>query len=135
MGVALDEPVDSARSALETAITYACAQDPWLHDHPVEIEWWGGQFLSGRLPASSDLVQRVQSAHGVASGNRPNEVYGAPYGSDLRLLTGIGNIPTLQYGPGDAKLAHGAAESVPIEEVMTTARALVLLALDVCGVA
>lgn len=135
MGVALDEPVDSARSALETAITYACAQDPWLHDHPVEIEWWGGQFLSGRLPASSDLVQRVQSAHGVASGTRPNEVYGAPYGSDLRLLTGIGNIPTLQYGPGDAKLAHGAAESVPIEEVMTTARALALLALDVCGVA
>ncbi len=135
MGVALDEPVEAARSDFEAAIVYACAQDPWLHDHPVEIEWWGGQFASGRLRADSDLVQRVQSAHGVASGNQPNEVYGAPYGSDLRLLTGLGNIPTLQYGPGDAKLAHGASESVPIDEVMTTARTLALLALDVCGVA
>ena len=135
MGVAIDEPVAAAREALEGAIADACAKDPWLRAHPVELEWWGGQFASGRLHADSDLVQRVQSAHGVASGNKPNEVYGAPYGSDLRLLTGLGNIPTLQYGPGDAKLAHGASESVPIEEVMTTTRALALLALDVCGVA
>ncbi|MEQ1874747.1 MAG: ArgE/DapE family deacylase [Ilumatobacteraceae bacterium] len=135
MGVALDEPVEAAREALEAAIVYACAQDPWLHDHPVEIEWWGGQFTSGRLPAKSDLVQRVQTAHRTASGNFSHEVYGAPYGSDLRLLTGLGNIPTLQYGPGDAKLAHGASESVPIEQVMTTARTLALLALDLCGIA
>jgi len=135
IGVALDEPVAETRASLEVAIAEACAQDPWLRSHPVEVEWWGGQFASGRLPADSDLVQRVQSAHSAASGNRPHEVYGAPYGSDLRLLTGLGNIPTLQYGPGDAKLAHGASESVPIEEVMTTARTLALLALDVCGVA
>ena len=135
IGVALDEPVAETRESLEVAVAEACAKDPWLRTHPVEVEWWGGQFASGRLPADSDLVQRVQSAHGVASGNRPNEVYGAPYGSDLRLLTGLGNIPTLQYGPGDAKLAHGASESVPIEEVMTTARTLALLALDLCGVA
>lgn len=135
IGVALDEPMEATRDALEAAIVYACAQDPWLRAHPVEVEWWGGQFASGRLPASSDLVQRVQSAHRAASGNLSHEVYGAPYGSDLRLLTGLGNIPTLQYGPGNAKLAHGASESVPIEEVMTTARTLALLALDLCGVA
>ena len=135
MGVAIDEPVESAREALEVAIAEACAKDPWLRAHPVDVEWWGGQFASGRLHADSDLVQRVQSAHRAASGNLSHEVYGAPYGSDLRLLTGLGNIPTLQYGPGDAKLAHGAAESVPIEEVMTTARTLALLALDLCGVA
>ena len=63
------------------------------------------------------------------------DVYGAPYGSDLRLLTGIGGIPTLQYGPGDAQLAHGPFESVPLDEVVTTARTLAVLALDTCGVA
>ena len=135
MGVAIDEPVASAREALEEAVADACAKDPWLRAHPVEVEWWGGQFASGRLHVDSDLVQRVHAAHSVASGHKSQEVYGAPYGSDLRLLTGLGNIPTLQYGPGDAKLAHGAAESVPIEEVMTTARTLALLALDLCGVA
>lgn len=57
----------------------------------------------------------------------------APYGSDLRLLTGLGGIPTVQYGPGDAKLAHGPDESVPIEEILTTARTLAVLAIDICG--
>jgi acetylornithine deacetylase len=60
-------------------------------------------------------------------------VWGAPYGSDLRLLSGLGGIPTLHYGPGDAGLAHGPDESVPVEEVATAARTLALLALDYAG--
>jgi hypothetical protein len=32
-------------------------------------------------------------------------------------------------------LAHGPHESVPLDEVHTTARTLALLALDVCGIA
>jgi acetylornithine deacetylase len=43
-------------------------------------------------------------------------------------------VPTLQYGPGDAALAHSTDELVPVAEVRTAARALALLALDVCGV-
>lgn len=135
LGVAIGEPVDEARRQLEVAVAEACASDPWLRSHPVEIEWWGGQFASGRLPADSDLVERVRAAHAVASEQRPHDTYGAPYGSDLRLLTGLGGIPTLQYGPGDVKLAHSPFESVPIEEVLITARTLALLALDLCGIA
>ena len=90
---------------------------------------WGGQFASGRLPADSDLLERVRGAHLAAGGQQP-AVWGAPYGSDLRLLTRIGGIPTLHYGPGDAALAHGPNESVPLEEVATCARALALLAVD-----
>jgi acetylornithine deacetylase len=71
----------------------------------------------------------------VAGGDRDHEVYGATYGSDLRLLTGLGGIATLQYGPGDVRLAHGPHESVPVAEVVTAARAYALLVLDVCGVA
>ncbi|HAP77566.1 MAG TPA: peptidase M20 [Acidimicrobiaceae bacterium] len=134
MGVAIGEDVADARAALEEAVADACAADTWLRAHPVEVEWWGGQFASGSLPESSDLVQRVQAVHHTASGGAPLDVYAAPYGSDLRLLTGLGGIPTLQYGPGDAMLAHGPQESVPLEEVFTTARTLALLALDICGV-
>jgi acetylornithine deacetylase len=42
---------------------------------------------------------------------------GAPYGSDLRLYTAAG-IPTLQFGPGDVRLAHGPREQVPLDEVV-----------------
>lgn len=133
IGVAIGEPVQDTRAALEATIASACAADPWLRDHPVEVEWWGGQFASGRIPAGSDLVDRVQRAHRAGGGRPDQEVYGATYGSDLRLLTGLGGIPTVQYGPGDVQLAHGPHESVPVDEVVTAARAFALLVLDVCG--
>jgi acetylornithine deacetylase len=98
------------------------------------VEWWGGQFASGQLPADGDLLRRVGDAHALASSGRNHDTWIAPYGSDLRLLTGIGGIPTLQYGPGDAHVAHGPDETVPIADFVITARALAVLALDVCGV-
>jgi acetylornithine deacetylase len=135
LGVASGEPTADARSDLEQAVAEACDHDPWLRDHPVEVEWWGGQFASGQLQAESDLLQRVGTAHSLASSGREQDTWIAPYGSDLRLLTGIGGIPTLQYGPGDAHVAHGPDESVPIADVLVTARALAVLALDLCGAA
>lgn len=133
LGVQLGEEPAVARAALEEAVAEACRHDPWLADHPVTVEWWGGQFASGRLPDDSDLLDRVRAAHHTVTGVR-NDDWVAPYGSDLRLLTGIGGIPTLQYGPGDALLAHGPDEHVPLDEVITTARTLAVLALDICGV-
>jgi len=132
-GVALGESVESARAAFESCIAAASAADPWLRDHPASVEWWGGQFASGQLPASSDLLGRVRAAHQRVTGGASQDVWAAPYGSDLRLMNGIGGIPTLHYGPGDARLAHGPDESVPLAEVATAARALGLLALDFCG--
>src|SRR5512132_3785593 len=129
LGVAIGESTEHARADLEDAIADACERDPWLRGHPVEVEWWGGQFASGGIPAGSDLVDRVQAAHCVAAHGRPQDVYG----SDLRLLTGLAGIPTLQYGPGNARLAHAPNEAVPLAEVVTTARTLALVALDVCG--
>jgi acetylornithine deacetylase len=135
LGVALDETPAEARRALEEAVAEACATDEWLREHPVEVEWWGGQFASGRLPDSSNLLDRMRAAHLAASpaGARQPAMWGAPYGSDLRLLTGMGGIPTLHYGPGDAGLAHGPNESVPLDEVATAACALALLAEDFLG--
>ncbi len=133
LGVALDEPMETARAELEFAVAEACSNDPWLRDHPATIEWWGGQFASGRMPEDSDLLDRVRAAH-TAVGGATQESWTAPYGSDLRLMTGIGGVPTLQYGPGEAVRAHGPDENVPLDQVLTTARALALLALDMCEV-
>ena len=52
------------------------------------------------------------------------EEYGAPYGSDLRLLTGLAGIPTVQYGPGDAGVAHAPDEYVLVSELESTARVI-----------
>ncbi len=132
LGVALGEPVEQARAALEQAVAAACERDPWLADHPVEVEWWGGQFAPGRLLPDTDLPELVAQAHRAAGGGG-QQTWAAPYGSDLRLMNGLGGVPTLHYGPGDAALAHAPDESVPITEVLTATKALALLALDVCG--
>ncbi|MBA2508757.1 MAG: ArgE/DapE family deacylase [Nocardioidaceae bacterium] len=135
LGVGLGESMGDARAALEQAVAEACDADPWLRSHPVAVEWWGGQFASGQLVESSDLLDRVRAAHLIVTGQQePPDVWGGPYGSDLRLLTGLGGIPTLQYGPGDVTVAHALDESVPIAQVITCARTLAALAVDYCGI-
>ncbi|MDX3799353.1 ArgE/DapE family deacylase [Streptomyces sp. AK04-3B] len=132
LGVRLGEDPAQARSELEACVAEACGADPWLRSHPATVTWPGGQFASGRLPAGHPLAALVGDAHADAtSGPRPAE-RGAPYGSDLRLYSGAG-IPTLQYGPGDVRLAHGPQEQVRVSEVVTVARALVLATLRTVG--
>ncbi len=67
----------------------------------------------------------VADAHVTVTGRNIGPDRGAPYGSDLRLYAAAG-IPTLHYGPGSPREAHGPDESVPIEELMVAARVLEL---------
>ncbi|GHH41557.1 ArgE/DapE family deacylase [Lentzea cavernae] len=132
LGVALGEDPAAARADLDACVAEACAADPWLRAHPAVVSWPGGQFASGRLAAGHPLADLVGGAHAdVTRTARPAE-QGAPYGSDLRLYAGAG-IPTLQYGPGDVRLAHGPQEQVPLSEVVTVTRALVLATLRSVG--
>jgi acetylornithine deacetylase len=132
LGVALGEPVSAAREDLEEAVAEVCAADPWLREHPVRVEWVGGQFASGMLPDGHPLEAMVRRAHEQVTGRTP-AVLGAPYGSDLRLLTGIGGVPTLHYGPGSIRNAHRPDEFVPIDELVTVTRTLVMLVAEACG--
>ncbi len=133
LGVQLDEDPTAARAALEQVITTACDKDPWLKDHPVAITWPGGQFASGRIDVAHPLVHEMTDAIAVVE-NRTISLGAAPYGSDLRLYAGMGGIPTLHYGPGDVRLAHGPREQVDISELIRTTRSLALLAARRCGV-
>ena len=63
LGVALGETVEQARAELEATVAAACAADPWLADHPVEVTWWGGQFASGRTPADAPVIDLVAGIH------------------------------------------------------------------------
>ena len=133
LGVALGETPAQARAELEAALAGLCAQDPWFEEHPVEVEWWGGQFASGRTDPEHPLVRGLGGVATRVIGTRP-EVYAAPYGSDLRLLVGAG-IPTLHFGPGESSAAHAPAEWVDLREAVACARALAAYAAEFCGIA
>jgi len=132
-GVAFGEDVDHARHAFVDAVDRACSADPWLRDHRVEVEWWGGQFAPGMTDPDSAIVHELRRAHSTVSGYE-QQTWGSPYGSDLRLMTGLGGVPTVHYGPGNARSAHAPNESVEIAELLTATRALALLAIDHCVV-
>jgi acetylornithine deacetylase len=132
LGVALGEPVEAARSQLERVIADVCAADPWLAANPVKVEWYGGQFASSHLATDHPLVALVGGAHRRVTGRSP-AVLGAPWGSDIRLLADVGGIPAVHYGPGDVRKAHGPDESVPVTELVTVTRSLVMLIARACG--
>ena len=133
LGVALGQTPAQARAMFEGAVADACAADPWLRDHPVGIDWFGGQFASGRTDPDHPIVSMVSEAHRDLHGSPP-DLHGAPYGSDLRHLTNLGKIPTLQYGPGDVRLAHAPDEHVEVDALEKATRTLALVILRFCGV-
>jgi acetylornithine deacetylase len=65
----------------------------------------------------------VAQAHQQVTGRDIGPARGVSYGSDLRLYA-EGGIPTLHYGPGSPREAHGPDESVPVEELVVCAQVI-----------
>lgn len=133
LGVALGEPIADARAALHNAVAEACASDSWLRDNPAVVTWPGGQFASGRIAEDHPFIAQVSASITDLDDRQPPALSAAPYGSDLRLYSGIGGIPTLHYGPGDVRFAHAPREQVPIAELISVAQSMLVLAARRCG--
>jgi acetylornithine deacetylase len=131
-GVSPDEGEEEARAALQDTLAECSRGDPWLREHPPELEWWGGRFLPARIPPGHPIVKTIQSAL-LSQGRTEAPVEGVTFGSDMRLLVREADIPTVLFGPGDIRMAHTADESVVIEDLELTARTLALTALRFCG--
>ena len=132
-GVAVGEEVAAARRAFEDAVARAAAADPWLSEHPPAVEWWGGRFDPAETPLDDPVVTTVMGAAAEVIGTAP-VLEGVTYGADMRLLVNVASIPTVLFGPGDVRVAHMPDEHVPIADLETVARTLVLTALRFCGV-
>lgn len=127
-GVMPGETFAQAIEQFDAAI--ATIDNPWLREHPIEVEWPGGQFAAGALPSGHPFGAQVADAVAATGASRPALV-GAPYGSDLRLYAAH-EIPTVQFGPGQIEQAHAVDERVPIDEVIRCAETYAHLLLDRC---
>lgn len=122
-GVALGETWRDAEARLRRVIATAAAADPFLRDHPPTVEFLGGKFSSARVPADHPLPVSLAAAV-RATLDRDPALLGEPYGADMRLLVNEGRTPTVIFGPGHVLRAHVADEGVPIDDVVSCARAL-----------
>ena len=133
-GVQIDEDPRLARALFEDVVTEVAIKDPWLRENRPVVTWPGGQFASGSTDRDHPLIDETMAAVAASGGARPPLAAGV-YGSDLRLYTGIGGIPTLHYGPGDIANAHAPLEHVDLDQLVQVSRALTVLTLRRCGVA
>jgi acetylornithine deacetylase len=133
-GVAVGEDAGAARREFENAIALAAAADPWLAEHPPEVQWWGGRFDPAVTDPQHAIVTAVSAAAAAVTGSAP-VVEGVTYGADMRLLVNVGGVPTVLFGPGDIRAAHMPDEHVSLAELESAARALVVTAIRFCGVA
>lgn len=130
-GVALGENLAAARYTLEETVAQAARADPWLREHPPQVEWWGGQFAPARTAVDHPIVTTTSKAFEDASGTH-HRLEGVTYGADMRLLVNQGQTPTVLFGPGDVRNSHRPDEFVPIADLITTVRTLALTALRFC---
>jgi acetylornithine deacetylase len=131
-GLAVGEDIIRAQRQLEETVADAARADPWLHDHPPVVEWWGGQFEPAGIAADHPIATTVAEAYRSATGAEAR-TEGMTYGADMRLLVNVGNTPTVMFGPGDVRSAHRPDEHVPIADLLAVTRTLALTALRFCG--
>ena len=130
-----DDPADVKHEVAEY-VTQIANLDPWLREHPPEIEWnfnWPATSIDPNHP----IVQTMLAAHelvapGAGQVCPHHRLQGFCAVDDATWLNNAG-IPSITYGPGSLHQAHSENEYVPVEEVITATKAYALAALNWCG--
>jgi acetylornithine deacetylase len=125
-----DEAPDAVRSEIADWITRWASLDPWLTEHPPEIEWWG-EFRHHALDPNHELTQAVAQAHETITAS-PAKVCGFLASADATVLAEFG-VPTVIYGPGEIAMAHAVDEYVDIDELVLAAKVYALAAIRWCA--
>ena len=65
----------------------------------------------------------------------PAEIFGTPYGSDVRNLVNDAKMEAITFGAGDISLCHCPDERQSLEQLRKAATVMTMVAIDVLGAA
>src|SRR5215216_3184911 len=133
VGLIPGEEVEPFKALVSERIATVAERDPWLREHPPQLEWFGGQFAPAEVELNAPICEAVKKAHARVTGETP-PVEGVPYGADMRLFIHFGGMPCVMYGAGDVNVAHAPDEHISITELLIAATTIACLLLDWCGV-
>jgi acetylornithine deacetylase len=129
------EADSDVRREIEEHVLAACRLDPWLREHPPVVEWplvYPGMQTDWQHPLPQTLARAYEAVTGEAvaapSRERPASFGAAMEGTWLERA----GIPSVAFGPGDLRLAHGRDEYVEVAEIVVAAKALAACALEWC---
>jgi acetylornithine deacetylase len=133
VGLIPGEEVEPFKDLVSERIAAVAERDPWLVEHPPQLEWIGGQFAPAEVPPDAPICEALIEAHERVTGEKP-PVEAVPYGADMRLFIDFGGMPCVMYGAGDVNVAHAPDEHVSVSELLTAASTIACLLADWCGV-
>ncbi|MFG2497925.1 ArgE/DapE family deacylase [Streptomyces sp. NPDC048441] len=120
------------RRDIEQAVREACAGDGWLTANPPRFAW-DTELPPAEVPSTHPLV-RALTASATALGRTPR-LLGEPSWTDAATLTRIGGTPAVCIGPTATRpdgspTLHTIDEYIEISDLVATAKALALAAVD-----
>lgn len=131
-GVAPNEGMEQVKQEIESGIKNLEQHDEWFKLHPIELEWYGAQWLPNDLNENHELVHSLESSYEKIMNNQAKKE-ASPWGTDGGMLFHAGHTPTIVFGPGETKVAHHTNEYIEIEAMLTSAKIISLFLLDWCG--
>jgi acetylornithine deacetylase len=125
------------RREVEARISEAARGDDWLAEHHPVFEWWPNAVMPLEIPSDQPVVSELLRASDHVG--RPGKLGGLDSWYDGATLTLLGGIPSVGFGPPGfdqqgVSVAHVIDEYVPIDGLVSCAKALAVTAMRFCGV-
>lgn len=132
MGIAPNETVAQAEKAMESFLLSLGRCDDWFIDNPPEIEWFGGRWLPGNLDTGHELMRIMAESFQQVMQEKPL-IEASPWGTDGGILSNVGKIPVVVFGPGVTGAAHDTNEYIVLEDMINAAQIIAHTLLKWCG--
>jgi acetylornithine deacetylase len=133
MGVAPNETQENAKLEMLNAINHLCEEDLWLKENSPVLEWFGASWLPGDLDPEHELIEVLSESFINVKDNSPL-IEASPWATDGGVLSKVGGVPVVVFGPGVTETAHQANEYIRLEDVFDAAEIIALSLLKWCGV-
>ena len=128
-----NEDLADVQRAVEAVVRQVSESDPWLREHPVEVDWLQG--ISGvEVSEESPIYQTVAAAIKGVTGISP-KVQSLHAASEIRTPILYDGIPTLGFGPlsGGNTQSGGTDEWVSVDDFINMVEVVAKVVVDWCG--
>lgn len=134
MGVGLGETLLEARHEMEEWLGALQETHPSFREHPVVLEWFGAECQPCEVDSGHELVKVLTTQYEFVK----KEELGigvSTCGTDGSILSNIGHIPVISFGPGKAEVTHFPDEYIELDHVFEAAEIIALTVINWCGTA
>jgi acetylornithine deacetylase len=123
------EDIEEVKDRFRAYLLQVADRDPWMHEHPPVIEYFGLRYEAGETSLESPFIRQFSSSYEEVLGKPPMYLGGG--GSDLRLPVLYAKSPSVLFGALGGSI-HSTDEYVDIESMMKVAQVLGNFILDWC---